>query len=108
MNASTDVPVIITPQAEAHILEIGKQMTLETIIAFLRCMPPALSGIRVELEPAYDSDEPTILVKAVERRGPSEPEARRRDWWDWATKVIPMSEMMDIAVVFMTPEEEVY
>lgn len=104
MNASTDVPVTITPEAEAHIVEIGKQMTLEKIIAFLRRMPPALSGIRVELEPAYDSDEPTILVKAMERRGPSEPEARRRDWWDWATAVFPLEEMTDIAVIFTTPE----
>lgn len=107
MNASTDIPVTVTPEAEAHIVEIGKKTTVEKIIAFLRDMPPALSGIRVELEPAYDSDEPTILVKAVERRGPSEPEVRRRDWWKWATTVFPLEEMIDTAVVFTTPEEEV-
>ncbi|HTU16952.1 MAG TPA: hypothetical protein VMG10_02720 [Gemmataceae bacterium] len=105
MNASTDVPVTITPEAEAYIVAIGKQMTLEKIIAYLRGMPPALSGIRVELEPAYDSDEPTILIKAVEKPGPSEPETRRREWWDWATTVFPLEEMMDIAVLFTTLEE---
>lgn len=80
---------------------------MEKIIAFLRRMPPALYGIRVELGPAYDSDEPTILVKAVERRDPSELETRRQDWWDWATAVFPLEDMMDIAVIFTTPEEEV-
>lgn len=107
MNTSTDVPVIIMPEAEVCINERGKRASLEQMIAFLRGMRPALAEIRVELEPAYDSDTETILLRAVERRDASEPdEARRRAWWDWATTVFPLEEMMDIAVIFTPPEEE--
>jgi hypothetical protein len=108
MNASADIPLTITPEATAHIAELGKRAALEEMIAFLRRMRPALAAIRVELEPAYNSDEETILITAVERHGANEPEeVRRRAWWDWATMVFPRAEMADIAIVFTRPEEEI-
>jgi hypothetical protein len=107
MNASTDIPLTITSEAAARVAELGKRAALEEMIAFLRCMRPALAAIRVELEPAYDSDEETILLTAVERRGAPESEVRRRAWWDWATVVFPPAEMVDIAIDFTRPEEEI-
>jgi hypothetical protein len=106
MSASTDVPVTVTPEAEACIAERGKRIAVEQMIAFLRSMRPPLGTIRVELEPAYDSDEETILLIAVERMGGSGPESRRRAWWDWVTVAFPMEEMMDIAIDLRRLEDD--
>jgi hypothetical protein len=107
MTASTDVPVTITPETSARIAELGKRAALEEMIAFLRRMPPPLAAIRVQLEPAYDSDEETILITTVERDSTRDPEVRREPWWDWVTATFPLAEMemLSMAIDFKGAEE---
>lgn len=88
MNASKNVPVTITPQAEARIAELGMRRELEQMIAHVREVVPALVAIEVEIAECYDTrDEPGVSILAYSDR-PYDPEDKT-SWnlirWDVET-----------------------
>ena len=65
MSASTDVPVTITPGAEARIAELGLHKDYEHMIAFTREVTPGLKAIEVTVNECYDTrDETGIAIEA--------------------------------------------
>lgn len=65
MNASTDAPLTITPEAAARIAELGMQKELEQMIAYVREMVPGLNAIEVTIEECYDTrDETGVRIEA--------------------------------------------
>jgi hypothetical protein len=74
MNASTDVPVTITPEAAVRLDELGMHNELEQMIAHVREVVPDLVAIEVELAERYDTGgEPGITIRAYSDR-PYEPD----------------------------------
>lgn len=69
MTTSTDVPVTITPEAEARIAELGMRKELEQMIAYVREVVPELAGIEVALTERFDTgSEPGITIEAYSDR----------------------------------------
>ena len=69
MNASIDVPVTITPQAEARLAELGMHKELEQMIAYVREVVPGLAAVEVTVAECYDSrDEPGVSITAYSDR----------------------------------------
>jgi hypothetical protein len=65
MNASTDVPVTITPEAAVRLDELGMHKELEQMIAHAREVVPGLAAIEVEIAERYDTGgEPGINITA--------------------------------------------
>jgi hypothetical protein len=66
MSASTDVPVTITPGAEARIAELGMRKEFEQMIAFASEITPGLKVIEVSVNECYDTrDETGISIEAI-------------------------------------------
>jgi hypothetical protein len=90
MNASTDVPLTITPEAAARIAELGMQKELEQMIEHVREVVPNLAAIEVTIAECYDTrDEPGISIVAYSDRAFA-PEANTS--WDligWAVDTFP-------------------
>lgn len=69
MNASTEVPVIFTPEAEARLAELGMRPQAEQMIAYVREVVPELAAIGVEIAECYDSrDETGVSIVAYSDR----------------------------------------
>ncbi|MHB1422994.1 MAG: hypothetical protein ACYC3I_07330, partial [Gemmataceae bacterium] len=55
VNASTKVPVIITPDAAARIAERGRQKELEQMVAYIHEVVPELAAIELRSERSASS-----------------------------------------------------
>lgn len=84
MNASTDIPVTITPEAEARIAELGMRKELEQMIAYVREVVPGLAAIEVTIAECYDTrDETGVSITACSDRlfEPGEKVSEEIDEW---------------------------
>jgi hypothetical protein len=68
MNASTDIPLTITPEASARIAELSMQKEFEQMIAYVRERVPELAAIEVVRELPYDTDWEPISITAYSDR----------------------------------------
>ncbi len=68
MNASTDAPLTITPEAAARIAELGMQKELEQMIDYIREVVPELAAIEVVRELPYDTDWEPVSITAYSDR----------------------------------------
>ncbi|HTU93024.1 MAG TPA: hypothetical protein VMF69_23290 [Gemmataceae bacterium] len=101
MNASTDVPVIITPEAEARLAELGMRKEMEQMVAYLREFVPELTAIGVEIAECYDSREETgISVVAYSDRlfDPGESVSDKIDYW--AVRAFPPQVLEHLGIMF--------
>lgn len=65
MNASTEVPVTVTPEAEARLAELGMRQEMEQMIAHVREVVPGLAAIEVTVAEGYGTrDEPGVTIMA--------------------------------------------
>jgi hypothetical protein len=82
MDASTTIPVTVTPEAAAHVAELGMQKELEQMLEHARQTIPGLLRLDVILVPPYDTgDEDSVLIQATQDlafHGPND-----RTYWEW-------------------------
>lgn len=103
MNASKNVPVTITPQAEARIAELGMRNELEQMIAHVREVVPALEAIEVTLAECYDTREETgISITAYSDRA-FDPEVHSsRHLTRWAVETFP-PQVLEHLCILLSP-----
>jgi hypothetical protein len=90
MSAATTVPLTVTPEAAAHIAQLGMQREFDLMIERTRQTVPYLRSIAVTLEEPYDTgDEPGIVIgAAVDNPHPLE-DSSRRQWGRWKIETFP-------------------
>ncbi len=64
MASAATIPVTITPEAAAHVAELGLQHTFEQILDRARQTIPGLLSLRASFQPGYGIDIPCILIQA--------------------------------------------
>src|SRR5262245_31410128 len=84
MAAVTTVPLTITPEAEAHVAQLGFQAEMERMLEYTRQTVPDLQRIDIWLQPPYDTgDDPGVILE-ITRGGPDEPDdSNWEQWRDW-------------------------
>lgn len=101
MNASTDVSVTTSPEAEARIAELGMHKELEQMIAYVREVVPGLAAIEVKIEECYDTrDETGIRVEAYSNQvfEPGDNTSAKLDRWVIAT--FPPQVLEHVCILF--------
>ncbi len=101
MNAATDIPVTITPEAEARITELGMRKELEQMIAHVREVVPGLSAIDVKLAECYDTrDETGVSIFAYSDRL-FQPGEKVSDEMDrWAINTFPPQVLEHLCILY--------
>jgi hypothetical protein len=84
MSAPTTVPLTVTPEAAAHIAQLGMQRECDLMIEHTRQTVPYLRSIAVTLEEPYDTgDEPGIVIwSTVDHPHPLE-DPSETQWSNW-------------------------
>ena len=101
MNASTDVPVTITPEAEARIAELGMRKELEQMIAHVREVVPGLAAIEVTIAECYDTrDETGVSIEAYSDRVFESGSTTSWDLTGWAVETFPPQVLEHLCILF--------
>src|SRR5437870_3324858 len=85
MDTLSALPVTVTPEAAAHVAELGLQAELEQMLRHACQTIPGLLHITVELHPPYDTgDEMAVILQATRDFASRNPGDRTtwefRDW----------------------------
>ena len=67
MDTLSGLPVTVTPEAAAHVAELGMQAELEQMLRHACQTIPGLRHITVELHPPYDTGDEMAVVLEVTR-----------------------------------------
>jgi hypothetical protein len=102
VNASTDVPVTITPEAEARITALGFQREFEQMIAHLRESVPELAAIEVVRELPYDTDWEPVSITAYSDRAFAAGENTSAQLDEWVVKTFP-PQVLEHLVILLSP-----
>lgn len=103
MNASTDVPATITPEAEARIAELGMRKELEQMIAYVRAVVPGLTAIEVTIAERYDTGgEPGINIEAYSDRVFEPGNTVSWDSIRWEVETFPPQVLEHLCILFST------
>lgn len=101
MNASTEVPVVITPEAEARLAELGMRPQAEQMIAYLRQVVPGLMALGVELEECYDTrDETGVSITAYSDRVFEPEDTTSWNSTRWAIETFPPQVLEHLCILF--------
>lgn len=102
MSASTDVPVTITPEAEARLAELGMHKEVEQMIAYVREVVPELAAIEVVRELPYDTDWEPVSITAYSDRvfAPGDNTSAQLD--DWVLGTFP-PQILEHVVILLSP-----
>lgn len=101
MSASIDIPLTITPEADARLAELGMRKELEQMIAYLREVVPGLAAIDVEIAECYDSrDEPGVSIIAHSDRVFEPGDTTSWDSIGWAVKTFPPQVLEHLCILF--------
>jgi hypothetical protein len=66
MDASPTIPVTVTPEAAAHVAQLGMRKELEQMLEYARQTIPGLLRLDVVLAPPYDTgDEDSVVIEAT-------------------------------------------
>lgn len=101
MNASPEIPVFFTPEAEARLAELGMPPQAEQMIAYLREVVPGLTAIGVEIAECYDSrDETGISIIAYSDRVFEPEDTTSWDSTRWAVETFPPQVLEHLCISF--------
>ena len=103
MNASTDIPVTITPEAEDRVAELGMRKELEQMIAHVRETVPGLAAIKVRIEECYDTRDETGV--SIEAYSDQVFESENTVSWDlirWAVETFP-PQVLEHLCILLSP-----
>ena|ERR1043166_8032549 len=85
MDTLSALPVTVTPEAAAHVAELGMQAELEQMLRYACQTISGLLHITVELQPPYDTgDELAVILEATRdlaARKPGELPTQDFDTW---------------------------
>jgi hypothetical protein len=89
MIANSTIPLIVEPDAAAHVAELGMQAQFEQMLEHARQTMPGLRSIRVTLQPAYDLGQPCVLIEP-EREDPHlDRDPTDLEWARWQDDAFP-------------------
>ncbi len=101
MNTSTDVPLTITPEAQARIAELGLRKELEQMIARVRAAVPGLAAIEVAVAERYDTGgEPGINITAYSDQIFGLESTFSWDWTRWEVETFPPQVLEHLCILF--------
>jgi hypothetical protein len=101
MNASTDVPVTIAPEAAARVAELGMRNELEQMIAYVRQVVPELTAIDVVIAECYDTrDETGVSVIAYSDGVFAPGDTTSWDSIGWAVTTFPPQVLEHLCILF--------
>jgi hypothetical protein len=91
MNATTTIPLLITPEAETHIDQIGMRSQFEQIIEHGRRTIPGLYQLEADVEPPYDLGGGDIILIRGYRHpsGSVEDDPTDREFGRWKVTTFP-------------------
>jgi hypothetical protein len=91
MYAPTTIPVTVTPEATAHVAELGMEKELDQMLEHARQTIPGLQRLDVWLAPPYDTgDEDSVIIgitRAFSSRVENDPTWDQ--WRDWKIQTFP-------------------
>jgi hypothetical protein len=103
MNASTDVPLTITPEAAARIAELGMQIELEQMIAYIREKVRGLNAVEVGIEECYDTrDETGVRIEAYSDQVFEPEDTTSATLDEWVVKTFP-PQVLEHLCVLLSP-----
>src|SRR5437667_12867683 len=90
MNIRSNVPLTITPEATAHVAELGMQREFEQMLEHTLQTVPGLRSIEVTLEynPETGDDPRVVIWSYMEDRGP-EYDPTGEEWGAWKVTTFP-------------------
>ncbi|HTU89810.1 MAG TPA: hypothetical protein VMF69_06925 [Gemmataceae bacterium] len=101
MNASTDVPMTITPEAENGIAELDMRRELEQMISHVRKVVPGLAAIEVEVAERYDTGgEPGINITAYSDQVFEPGSTFSWDFTRWEVEAFPPQVLEHLCILF--------
>jgi hypothetical protein len=101
MNASTEIPVTIAPEAAARIDELGLRTEVEQMIAYVRQVVPDLAAIEVEIAECHDTrDEPGVSIIAYSDQVFKPGDSTSWDSIGWAVETFPPQVLEHLCLLF--------
>lgn len=101
MSTSTDVPLTLTPEAEARIQELGMRKEMEQMIAHVREVVPGLAAIEVTIAECYDTrDETGVSIEAYSDRVYEPGSTLSWDLTRWAVETFPPQVLEHLCILF--------
>ncbi len=85
----TEVPLIVTDEAAAHVARLGLQRALEQHLDWVRQNVDDLDGIRVKLFAAWGGRTLVVICSHHRPRGEPPYPLYLRDWIAWWLQVLP-------------------
>ncbi len=103
MTISTTVPLVITPEADQYIEQLGTRAEFEQMIDYIRQHVSGLRHIWVILEPPYDTgDEDQVVIKAL--RDPAVAtinDPTKDEWHRWEIATFPPDVFWHYTLMFV-------
>lgn len=101
MNASTDVPVMTTLEAEARIAELGMRKEVEQMIDYVRTVTPGLTAIEVTVAECYDSrEEPGVSITGCSDQVFEPGNTVSWDSLGWMARTFPPQVLEHLCILF--------
>lgn len=89
MPVTEAIPLTITPEAAAYVVELGLQEPFEQMLGQVRQVP-GLRSLRVWLQPPYDlGGGPSVIMEGVRDDPRLADDPVDRDFADWQSKQFP-------------------
>jgi hypothetical protein len=108
MSPTTNIPVVVQPDAAAYVAALGQQKELEQMIDHVRQTLPGVRKIDVELWPYYDPGDTDRVVILVMRDDPHLPEDPTG--WElarWQVTTFPPEVCVNFCILdFYRPDHE--
>ncbi|SRR5579875_1824062 len=102
MNTSTDVPLTISPEAQARIAELGLQKEFEQMIAHVRAAVPGLVAIEVVRELPYDTAWEPVSITAYSDQAFKPEEKASRNLSQWEVETFP-PQVLEHLIILLSP-----
>ncbi len=83
MSVTASVPVAITPEAAAHVAQLGYQREFEEMLEHTLKTVPHVRRVDVYLEPDEDLGFPKVMIQPTLDRSANALEDRA--WWKWSS-----------------------
>ncbi len=108
MAEAATVPLTVTPDAAAHIAELGMQGQFEEMLDHSRRVIPGLRALEVSLQDPYDlGGGPCVIIDALRDCPREGDDPTQREWGFWQVRTFPpqVCENFCLLCVYGAPDE---